>query len=141
MILLVHCASTLYMNGVIWFVQIVHYPLLGEACPADFPAYEKQNTALTTWAVSPMLLEGATALLLFWFCPAGVSSWQLYAGLTLFAVIMVSTAFVQVPCHDVLTQGFNAAALRTLVTTNWIRTVAWTMRGLLVLAMVYAALR
>lgn len=26
-LLLVHAAVTLYMTGVIWFVQVVHYPL------------------------------------------------------------------------------------------------------------------
>ena len=27
-LLLVHAASTLFMAGVIWFVQVVHYPLM-----------------------------------------------------------------------------------------------------------------
>lgn len=34
--LLVCLGSTLYMTGLIWFVQAVHYPLLGEVGPGSF---------------------------------------------------------------------------------------------------------
>jgi hypothetical protein len=41
-----------------------------------------------------------------------------------------------VPQHAALGAGFDEAAHRTLVLTNWLRTVAWTLRGLLVSWMV-----
>jgi hypothetical protein len=80
-----------------------------------------------------MLLEAATAMLLFWIRPIGVSTWQLSVGLALLAIIWLSTALVQVPCHGLLEKGFDAAIHRRLVTTNWTRTVAWSLRGLLAL--------
>jgi hypothetical protein len=55
-------------------------------------------------------------------------------GAALIAVVWLSTAFVQVPYHRRLEQGFDAAAARALATSNWIRTFAWTARGGLVLA-------
>jgi hypothetical protein len=130
------------MLGVIWFVQVVHYPLFATTAREGFRAYEERHTFLTTWVVAPaMLVEAGTALGLFWFPPLGVSTWQLAIGLALLAVIWLSTALVQVPCHKRLSQGFDAATHRRLVGTNWIRTVAWSLRGLLVLWMALVSFR
>ena len=134
-----YCAATLYMTGVIWFVQVVHYPLFASIGVAEFSAYEQRHTALTTWVVAPpMLVELATALLLIWFRPLGVFNVQVWAGLGLLVVIWGSTFLVQVPYHEVLSKEFDAAVLKRLVWTNWLRTAAWSLRGLLVLWMVWS---
>ena len=39
--LLVHVVATLVMTGLIWFVQIVHYPLMAKVGRADFAEYER----------------------------------------------------------------------------------------------------
>jgi len=132
-----HLAATLFMAGVIWFVQIVHYPLLARVGGSRFVEYEQAHTRLTTWVVGPpMLIELATGVLLLWVRPAGVSPAQASAGAALLAVVWLSTALVQVPCHERLSRAFDPAAHRRLVTTNWVRTVAWSLRGLLVAWMV-----
>ena len=48
----VHAAATLFMAGVIWFVQVVHYPLLDGVGTDGSAAYQKRHSRLTTWAVS-----------------------------------------------------------------------------------------
>jgi len=142
LLLLLHFAATLLMIGVIWFVQVVHYPLFAKTGSADFRSYEQRHTSLTTWVVAPpMLVEGITALLLFWFRPTGVSTWQLSIGLLLLGIIWLSTALVQVPCHNLLSQGFDPVVHQRLVGTNWMRTVAWSARGLLVLWMAISSFR
>lgn len=140
-VLLAQIAATLYMTGLIWFVQVVHYPLLGAVGESDFPAYEQRHMSLTTWVVAPpMLFEAATAVLLFWLRPAGVSIVFVWAGVVLLAIIWLSTAFLQVPCHESLAKGFDLDVQRRLVSTNWIRTAAWSLRGLLVLWMAWETL-
>jgi hypothetical protein len=105
---------------------------------SEFSKYEERHAALTNWIVGPpMLVELATALLLFWIRPADVSTWNLSIGLALLIVIWLSTALVQVPCHNALKRGFDAAAHRRLVWTNWVRTAGWSLRGLLVCWMAY----
>jgi hypothetical protein len=138
--LLSHVASTVYMVGLICFVQVVHYPLMGAIGDSEFSAYEQRHMSLTTWVVAPpMLVEAATALLLFWFRPTGVSIGFVWAGVVLLAIIWLSTAFLQVPCHETLSNGFDADVHRRLVSTNWIRVVAWSLRGLLVLWMIWVS--
>jgi hypothetical protein len=135
-LLLTHLAATVFMTGVIWFVQVVHYPLFASVSVSEFPAYERQHTVSTTWVVGPpMLVEAATAFLLFWYRPAGVSTWLLALGLALLAVIWMSTALLQVPCHEFLAERFDATVQQRLVATNWVRTVAWSLRSLLALQM------
>lgn len=134
MVFIAHIAATLFMVGLIWFVQIVHYPLFGAVGIDGFAAYEAAHTQRTTWVVGPpMLVEIGTALLLVWLRPAGINPAWMWIGLGLLAIIWLSTVLLQVPRHTLLSQGFDDVAYRALVATNWIRTVGWTLRGALVL--------
>jgi hypothetical protein len=140
LVFLLHAAATWYMTGLIWFVHVVHYPLFAAVGRGQFSAYEQRHTSLTTWVVAPpMLLEAATAVLVFWLRPPGVPEWQLWVGIILVAVIWLSTFLLQVPCHETLSQGFDETIHQRLVSTNWIRTTAWSLRGLLVLWMAWLA--
>ena len=137
LIFLTHLAATLFLVGLIWFVQIVHYPLFERVGRAEFTAYETAHTRLTLWMVAPlMLVEAGTALLLIFWRPATVLAWQVWLGAGLVLLIWLSTAFLQVPQHSQLRFGFEARAHRFLVASNWLRTGAWSLRGLLVLEMV-----
>ena len=129
--LALHLAATWFMTGIIWFVQVVHYPLFAAAAGPAFAAYHRGHLSRVTWIVAPaMLVELATGVLLAWQPPAALPRWILLAGLALLAVIWLSTVVVQVPEHDRLREGFDAVAHRRLVTLNWIRTVAWSARAL-----------
>ena len=127
-----HIAATWYMVGLIWFVQLVHYPMMDRA--ADFIEYERVHCQKTTWAVGPaMLIEIATLVVWGIFQPELLVD-PLYIGLaSLLGIIWVSTACLQVPAHHRLSQGYNAATHRWLVNSNWIRTFAWSLRGVGVL--------
>lgn len=139
-VFLAHLAATLLMTGVIWFVQVVHYPLFADIGKAGFSSYEQRHTALTTWVVGPpMFVEAATAVLLFWFRPAGILTWQLGSGLALLAIVWLSTAFLQVPCHELLSKAFEPSVHERLVVTNRIRTAAWSLRALLVIWMAWSS--
>lgn len=133
-VLLVHAAATWALVGLIWTVQLVLYPLFARVDPAAFPAYHEAHVRRITFVVAPlMLLEAATALALLVRPPEGTCPPLPWVACALLVVVWVSTAGLQVPCHRRLEAGFDAAAHRTLVRTNWIRTAAWTLRGGLVL--------
>ncbi len=139
---LTHVAATLIMVGVIWFVQVVHYPLMRQVGEAVFMAYAGAHARLTTRIVAPvMLAEGLTAVWLLWSRPAGVPAAPAWLGAVLLVGIWCSTACWQVPQHTVLAHGFDPVAHRALVTSNWFRTIAWSLRGLLVLWMAAGVIR
>ena len=134
--LLVHAGATLYMVGLIWFVQLVHYPLFGRVGAAGFPAYEAEHQRRTTLAVGPpMVIEALCALLLAVRVPSGAAPWVPWFGLGLLAAVWLSTALLQVPRHGELARGFDARAHRRLVATNRLRTALWSARGVLALAL------
>ncbi len=133
-----HVAATWLMIGLVWFVQVVHYPLFGEVGSSKFVTYEQRHTSRTSWVVGPpMLVEAATSVLLLWRRPPGIPLWQVWLGAALLAGVWLSTALLQVPCHSLLSKRFDVAALKHLVATNWIRTTAWSARGILVLSMLW----
>ena len=137
MLLLAHAAATWFMVGIIWFVQIIHYPLFDHLASDVAASYAYEHQRRTGWVVGPvMLIEMATAVLLGLFRPPGVGLAMIVAGLALIAVVWASTFFVQVPIHAKLLNGFDDRLQHRLVVTNWVRTVAWTARGLLALVMV-----
>ena len=133
-LLFVHAFATLFMVGLIWFVQVVHYPLFAGVGEPGFPAYEQQHSRLTTYVVAPiMLAELAAAVLLVLWRPSGVAPGWLWAGLGLLGIVWLSTFLFQVPQHNILMQGFDAQAHQRLVTSNWLRTICWSARGVIAL--------
>lgn len=127
--LLVHAISTCAMTGLIWFVQIVHYPLMGTVGSSGYEHYQDAHMKRTTWVVAPLMLtELASAVALLFVLD--VTIWTI-AGLIMLILIWVSTAALQVPAHNRMLKGFDEHAHRRLVGTNWIRTLLWTLRAIL----------
>ena len=133
-LVLLHAAATLFMTGLIWFVQLVHYPLFARVETADFRRYASEHQRRTTWVVVPaMLLELGTAIALVLEAGTASSRQLAWIGLALLAVIWLSTVLLQVPLHRRLASGFDRPAIVRLVRGNWVRTIAWTLRSALAL--------
>ena len=133
-LLLLHAAATCYMCGVIWFVQLVHYPLFSTVGRSGFVAYQLQHVRRTGWVVGPaMLLEASAALALCVSFTSDLSPALLWMGLGLLALVWLSTFAWQVPCHNALLKGFDPERHAWLVRSNWLRTVLWTVRACLAL--------
>jgi uncharacterized membrane protein len=127
---LIHVCATWYMTGLIWFVQLSHYPLMDRVARDGYAAYQLTYMRRTAWAVGPaMLAEAFAGVLLLYARPAFFSFTYATVNVALLLGIWISTAVLQVPCHAKLERGFDAAAHRRLVRTNWIRTVLWSLRA------------
>ena len=141
-VILLHLIATVFMTGVIWIVQILHYPLFNMVGRENFAAYEAAHTNLITVVVMPaMLLELILTAMIFFVPPASVSSSLNWLNAVLLGIIWFSTAFLQVPQHSILAGGFDEKAYRTLVNSNWIRTVAWSAKAVIATVMVWLMLK
>jgi hypothetical protein len=127
---LTHFCATWGMIGVIWFVQIVHYPLLAKVGLKEFPEFEKALTFRTSFIVIPLMVTEITASFLLLGLKYGTTL-QTLVVLNFAAVLLIwiSTFFIQVPLHNQLLLGFDSKAHAKLVKTNWLRTILWTTRG------------
>ncbi len=137
-VVLLHLCFTLFMTGVIWIIQVVHYPLFNLIGDKNFAAYEATHTSLITWVVAPMmLLELGFAAWIFLAPPTSIPASLNWLSAVLLGVIWFSTAFLQVPQHSILSNGFNEKAYRFLVNSNWVRTFAWSARAVIATAMLW----
>ena len=132
LIFMLHLASCLYMTGLIWFVQVVHYPLHGHVGLEQFVQYQNLHMSKTTFVVGPpMLIEALTTVLILMNAPDVIPIWSRWVGAVLLGIVWLSTAVFSVQFHNALLDGFEAKAHHMLVSTNWIRTLGWTLRGAL----------
>ena len=121
--------ATAVMVGVIWFVQIVHYPLLAQFGSTQSVVVAQQHQQRTGYVVGlPMLVEGVSTLWLLARRPDGVAVLLPWVNAVLLAVALGSTVLLSVPLHAKMAQAHNDETGRRLVLTNWPRTIAWTTR-------------
>ena len=141
-LLLFNAGATLALFGLIWTVQLVHYPMFAGMDPKQFPRWHEIHASRISLIVGPLMgLEAVTAVLLFLAPPAGIPPALLGAGLGLVVAHLASTAFLQVPLHRRLTNGFDPGVVRRLVRTNWLRTWIWTARTALVIFLIERTVR
>ena len=153
-VLIAQIMASTTMAAIAWFVQIVHYPLFALLPSSGSKAaevagmsrsvardYHDENLRRTRPIVLvPMLVEAASAAWLAFYPPAAVGRGAAIAGLSLVAIVVLSTALVQVPLHESLRSGdAPAETVDRLVRSTRIRTAAWTARAALAAWMLYAS--
>ncbi len=128
LLLFLNFTLAVYLTGVIWTVQLVHYPSFAQVAADKFVAFHQQHSSRISWVVmGPMLLELGLAVWLAWQGRGmGAAVWW---ALALVLLIWAATFFVSVPFHNRLAHGYDYVAIDGLVRTNWLRTLAWTARS------------
>lgn len=138
--LLANAFATLFMCGVAWFVQVVHYPLFAEVGASQFRTYHAEHSSRTSLVVVvPMIVELVTSIWLAFDppgTPAGGSLTALaFAGAVLATATWVATFLGAVPAHQALEPGFDSAIHRRLMRSNLVRTIIWSAHGGVVIAL------
>lgn len=140
-LLSIHLFATAAMVGLIWFVQVVHYPLFSRVGAAGFAEYEAAHQQRTSWVVGPLMaVEGVSALVVAATIRDELGVILPLIGLLLLLGIHSSTVLVQVPAHRALSTGADPGVMHRLVSTNWLRTIGWSARGGLAASMLVVAL-
>ena len=126
---LIHLISAAFMTGLIWVIQLLHYPAFADVAESGFNDFHRRHTARITWIVAPvMAIELFTGIALVFYFPGQVLA---KLNLLLILVTWLSTAFMSVPCHNQLSLKRDQMQIEKLVKTNWPRTVIWSVRLIL----------
>jgi len=134
---LAHVGVTLYLVGLIWTIQIVHYPLFENVGRKDSTEYQRRHMSRITWVVAPpMIVELVTAVYFVVVGYGNLPSFGFWAGLGMVLLVWISTLVIQTPVHGKLSRGYEKRLVKKLVAGNWFRTILWSFRGILVLWMV-----
>jgi len=123
-----------FFTGLIWFVQIVHYPLFLEIKPEKFTDYEQKHTKRTGLLVAPTMVAELIFGIGFWYY-APSTIWN-HLALVLLLLVWASTFLIQVPLHNQLAQKRNETLIKKLIQSNWVRTICWTLRLILMFVII-----
>jgi len=127
------------MCGVIWTIQIVHYPYFHRVGQEQFTSHMSDHKVRISLIVMPiMLLELGSSIWLSIFAEFYPLIHQ--AGLLLVVLIWLHTFFVMVPNHEKLSAGYSKVMVNRLVKSNWVRTLLWSIKSLLGLLLLYKML-
>jgi hypothetical protein len=133
---LIHLFAALFMTGLIWTIQVVHYPSFHFVDKAEFITFESFHSMRISMIVIPvMVLELITAAaLVYYFGTTG--KFVFVANLVLLLGVWAVTFFISAPLHGELASGYDQAKVSWLVNSNWFRTALWSIRSLGLCALV-----
>jgi len=133
--LLIQTVATLMLMGMVWFMQIVHYPLY-EKIKEGFVQYERSHLKRMAAFMGPMMIiEAITAVQLVTWSTEGIVARLAVTNIIFVITIWLWTLFFQVYQHQKLAIHFSNKMLHYLVSTNWVRTILWTAKGALIIAL------
>lgn len=115
---LAHLLLTTSLMTLIWLIQILHYPTFHHIERMKFSRFAGFHSSRISFIVMPLMLAELVLCLLTWD----------YISLFLVALIWISTFTLQVPCHHSFATGYSEVTVKRLISTNWIRTLLWTVK-------------
>src|SRR4051812_11208969 len=128
-LLCLHFASTWVLVGLIWVIQVVIYPQFLRIGEKEFVRFHFGHCVRIGLLIAPLLVvEFITAIGLLY---QGHREPAFVASVSLIPVNWLSTAIFQAPIHVRLMGGLDATVIRRLIRSNWLRTLTWTARGVL----------
>lgn len=125
LLLLLQIFACFSLTGLIWLIQLVHYPSFKYVSKSNFAEFAKFHADRISFIVVPlMIVDLGTALFL-------VGKYGVLNAL-LVILIWLSTAIWSVPCHARLQKhGKDEKCIQRLVLSNWPRTILWSVRSIM----------
>ena len=123
----IHFLSTSVMVGVIWVIQLLHYPSFHFVQKSDYPKFQQFHMSRISLIVIPaMIIEFITGIMMLQF---GFSSNFLFiSSLVILITIWGITFIFFTKMHQVLISGYNEIIVNRLISINWSRTLLWSLR-------------
>ncbi|WP_354697718.1 hypothetical protein DSM112329_03357 [Paraconexibacter sp. AEG42_29] len=121
------------LAGLIWTIQVVHYPLFAGVGVEGWTAYEAEHQRRITRVVLPLMLANvglAVAVLVDHHDALGSVNAAIAGGQ------FAATGAYYAPIHGRLAAEHSAERIRALVRANWLRTAGWTVQVAVAAALV-----
>ena len=125
LLLKVNFISTSVMVGVIWVIQLLHYPsfhFINDQKYIEFQHFHMQRISFIV--IPAMLTELASALLLAYFFGSSLTIILLALVLGIWGITFIFFTNM----HHKLTDGYEHSIVDRLVKINWLRTALWSLR-------------
>ena len=129
--IIVHLIATSVMVGVIWIIQLVHYPSFHFIEVNQYTTFQRFHMSRISYVVIPAMLTELFTLILIIISMNQVD-FHILASALLLIIIWLMTAVFFSGVHQKLALGYDQAVVEKLVNLNWVRTLLWTLRLLLI---------
>jgi len=139
-LLVIHAATTIFLAGVIWAIQLTIIPVLASGTLELWP----QHTAIYRGAFRALfwplvVIEAGSGMVAALTHPAGIPSWVHAVNVSLLVCAWSTFPLIRLMVgHDPLAR-FDPARFVHFARLNRIRVAVWTLRCGIVLAMVRLA--
>ncbi len=124
-----HLLVTCALLGLIWTIQLVHYPSFRFVDEHSFIKFEQFHRKSISIVVMPLMLAELSLVTVLLFSSGFEGRFLSY--FVIVVLIWLSTFFLSVPCHERLSRGKDIATIDRLVLTNWPRTLLWSFKVVL----------
>ncbi len=134
-VLFLHVISCAWMSGLIWVMQVLHYPFFAKIRESEFANAHSSHTHRIIYLVGPpMFIEVITAIILIRDTDEPI---LFVINFIMIIFILMNTIFFSIPIHNGLRLIQDFKKIELLVLTNWPRTILWSLR--LILLTIYLA--
>jgi hypothetical protein len=118
-----------YSVGANCVERFVNYGSWQRLASSDFAAYHRaQQPSILAFVVAPLALSLLLQVWLVWKSPPETGRPFVWIMLAASLAGSLSTAFIQIPIHRKLDNGFSAELIARLLHTDWIRKAADAVR-------------
>ena len=131
--LVIHLIATSIMVGVIWVIQLVHYPSFHFIELKQYTTFQRFHMSRISFVVMPAMLTELFTLILFIISMDPNDTLVTVSGLLLILIWLMTAVFFS-GVHQKLTLGYDKTVVDKLVKLNWGRTLMWTLRLFLISA-------
>ena len=121
----IHFLSTSLMVGIIWVIQLLHYPTFHFIEESDYVEFQHFHMQRISFIVVPvMIIELLSGFMLVYYFRSNL----LILCLIILLVIWLITFVFFTKLHQSLLGGYDKIIVDKLVQINWSRTVLWSLR-------------
>jgi hypothetical protein len=131
--LVIHLVATSIMVGVIWVIQLVHYPSFHFIESKQYTIFQRFHMSRISYVVVPAMLTELSTLIFLIIFMDQIDTLVTVSGLLLIIIWLMTAVFFS-GVHQKLTSGYDKTVVNSLVKLNWGRTLLWTLRLLLISA-------
>ena len=139
LVLIAHLIFSSVMTGVIWVIQIVHYPSFHFIEKELYTAFQRFHMNKISIIVIPIMLAELITGIMLLFDKSSKSHFLTISLIMLILIWAITGAFFS-KAHNKLIIGYQELVVNQLVVMNWIRTLLWTLRLFFLLCFVYLQL-
>ncbi len=132
-----------YNAGNMMSLQIQHYGIYPFVGKENFKSYmNANNKAAIIPAILPGMLMLILSIILIFFRPAFMETWEAIVSLSLNIIAFISTFKWQRKLQsDMANTGYDDEKIKLLVSTNWIRTIAFILLSILIISILVIAVK